>query len=202
MRLLFQAKEQASTNAAHVQMAVLAMDCALEYENYGMANTFATKTELLLSQGKNEPLQYRAKVCLALCELDRKRYKQCAKLLLQVCDANLGNMVSQADVAQIAVLCALATFSREEMKNLVNGTVQVKYYDKSELSFQPSSDVFEYMNKQEQLEFLTMDRVVQGRRHDVYSRMHFLKNVLAQLIEKKLPFGGTAGGAATAKSQQ
>lgn len=111
-------KEFCTTNATHLEMALAVMEASLEYQNYAYASTFAVKAEQLCSKSEVQKI----KLVLALCDLERKKYRSCAKTLLQLQIEQPSNqtlllpMVSFEDVAMVAILCALATFTRQEVK--------------------------------------------------------------------------------------
>ncbi|KAH9254187.1 hypothetical protein BASA81_007776 [Batrachochytrium salamandrivorans] len=67
---------------------------------------------------------------------------------------------------------------------LASGTLHMKYFDHSELAFHVSAyPTFLYVNKAtEHVEFTTMERMVLHKRTEVYSRVHYMKNLLGQLV--------------------
>lgn len=114
-RVLFQGKDYCASNASHLEMALLVMESSLEFQNYPYASTFAQKAEQLCAKGDGDKIR----LVLGLCELERKRYKSCGKMLLQLAGASgalLLPMVSSEDICTVAVMCALATFTRAEMQ--------------------------------------------------------------------------------------
>ena len=65
---------------------------------------------------------------------------------------------------------------------LNSGAMQMKFYDKSEICVASGSAMLLYRHKSGEMETLTLDDAVAANRRDVYSRCHYLKNVIAQLI--------------------
>jgi len=125
VKVLFQGKDSSSTQQQHLEMALLVMDAGLDFAKYDYASPFAQKAEQLLppqlANAKPSNEFMRIRFALGLCDLDRKRYKAAAKNLLQInSDFKYPSLASLEDVATIATLCAMATFSRNELKeNLV-----------------------------------------------------------------------------------
>ncbi|KAH9256466.1 hypothetical protein BASA81_005380 [Batrachochytrium salamandrivorans] len=120
-RVLFQGKDYCTSNASHLEMALLVMESSLEFQNYTYASTFAQKAEQLCAKGDGDKIR----LVLGLCELERKRYKNCGKLLLQLVNGTLP-MITLEDICTVAVMCAMATFTRTEIQLQVLDNQQFK----------------------------------------------------------------------------
>ena len=117
-----------STGAAqHLEAAVRTLDVALDMRQYGGVATHVSRADHYVPSlaGANARRTAAAARNTALCaqgllELERKKYRAAARSFAQVSrDAPMPGPVSVEDAATTAGLCALASYSRSELKELV-----------------------------------------------------------------------------------
>ena len=124
LRAFFQGKDHALTPAQQLEMSLFVMEASLDFGRYDYAIPFAAKAEQLLpiaaagSKPSNEALKIQ--VALGLCDLEKRKFKSAAKHFLSINpDIKFTSLITAEDIATYAVICALATFSRSELRDQV-----------------------------------------------------------------------------------
>jgi len=111
-----------STSSGHVlEMCENVIKVALEIPNWTHLLSYITKAESTKEVEKNPMLATKLKCCAGLANLALRSYNTAAQLLLQASfdNADIPGIMSQRDVATYGGLCALASFTRTELKEKV-----------------------------------------------------------------------------------
>lgn len=120
-----------NTTAVHsLEMCLNIVKVSLLTGNYVIAQQYINRAEeilrdpaLPLKQEDLDIIRSKFRVAAGLCELDSKKFKFVAKRFTQEVSSSLENsfseLITMSDVAIIGGICALATFERDELKNLV-----------------------------------------------------------------------------------
>lgn len=111
-------REYCTASKHVVTMCLNIIRVGIEMGNYGLVAQYVSKAEQ--SMEDDPVVRTKVKVASALANLDAKKYKVVAKILLDETDISLGSqfsdVISCQDVAIYGALCALASFDRNTLK--------------------------------------------------------------------------------------
>eukprot|EP01025_Chloroclados_australasicus_P027884 TRINITY_DN2758_c0_g2_i1.p1 TRINITY_DN2758_c0_g2~~TRINITY_DN2758_c0_g2_i1.p1 ORF type:complete len:423 (-),score=24.21 TRINITY_DN2758_c0_g2_i1:134-1402(-) len=161
-------RDYCSTSSHTLDMCLRIIKVSLELEYYPQCSSFCEKAFQITGIEGNKVAYSKIQVARALVALDKEDYQEVA---LRLCDVQFemedqfNEVICGQDVALIAAICGLSTFSRASVKTLLLYSSQMKQF----LELMPDA------------RFLVMD-YFHGRYHSLLMRLQNIVPLLAEDI--------------------